>query len=233
MHTKSSVLLIGSGRLAQHLQYWNESLSEPNTLFSWDRSQDPHLLKTLINKVQIVWLAISDSALIPFYEYHLEGHDIKVVHFSGALNDDRLISTHPLMSFPHQLFAPEVYTRIHFVINGCENLSQALPNFKNTFSHLEASEKSFYHALCVVSGNFPQMLWTQVAKEFQDLNIPTEGLDLYIKQICENYLSLKEKAITGPLIRKDSITIQKNISSLDRNEKLKNIYQVFNKEFNP
>lgn len=231
MHTNSSILLIGSGRLARHLKYWNSLLTKPNQLSSWDRSQDPHLLKTYLSKSDLVWLAISDSAITSFYENYLSDFDRKIVHFSGALNDERFFCAHPLMSFPHNLLPDDIYAKIHFVINGFENLNEALPNFSNSFTVLNADNKSYYHALCVLAGNFPQLIWNDVALQMKNLHLPAEALDLYIKQVTNNYLQLKEKAITGPIIRKDHLTIEKNLTSLEQSQKLKNVYATITKEF--
>lgn len=233
MLTNSTVLLIGAGRLAKHLKYWNSTLQKPHSLLQWDRSQSLDLLQKYISESGAVWLAISDSALVPFYEANLAGRSIKIVHFSGALSDSRLIGAHPLMSFSNELFPTDIYPKIHFVINNTSDLQEALPGFTNSFSKLEAHDKAVYHALCVLAGNFPQLLWNETLKEMKALNIPTAALDLYIKQISQNFIDQKEKSFTGPLVRNDLTTIDKNISALSRNEKLQNIYKIFFKEFRP
>lgn len=232
MHINSSVLLIGSGRIARHLQHWNNLLEKPNVVLQWDRSQSPEQLKTQLNKCTIVWLAISDSAIVEFYENFLSASDKKVVHFSGALNDSRILAAHPLMSFPKDLLPDAVYAKIHFAINGFDQLQQALPSFNNSFSILNADHKALYHALCVLSGNFPQLLWNEVSQQMLQLNIPEKALDLYIAQITDNYLKYKQNALTGPIVRKDQKTVADNLQSLNSSSKLQNIYSAFNKEFN-
>lgn len=232
MHINSSVLLIGSGRLARHLQHWNSLLEKPNSILTWDRSQSPEQLKSELNKCNIVWLAISDSAIVEFYENFLLNSGKTVVHFSGALNDKRILSAHPLMSFPKDLLPNEVYPQIHFVINGFDKLQQALPEFNNSFSHVGADNKTLYHALCVLSGNFPQLLWNEVSQTMKQLDIPEKALDLYIKQITANYLQYKQNALTGPIVRNDQKTITDNLHALHKNSKLQNIYNTFNNEFN-
>lgn len=231
MHTKSAILLIGSGRLAKHLLYWNSLLTKPNQLIRWDRSQSIESLETHLRSSSIVWLAISDSAIQNFFDKYLINKPTKVVHFSGALNDPRMLCAHPLMSFPQNILPDEVYKKIHFVINGFENLTEVLPAFQNHYSVLNTEGKALYHALCVLAGNFPQLLWNEVSQQMNKLTLPPEALDLYIKQITENYLAGKESSITGPLIRKDFITIERNISSLENTKKLNNIYTSFTKEF--
>jgi 2-dehydropantoate 2-reductase len=232
MHINSSVVLIGSGRLAKHLLYWNSLLENPNEVFQWSRTQSLEQLKSHLEKSNIVWLAISDNALLDFYETHLKSAGKRVVHFSGAFNNSNMLCAHPLMSFPNELLPTDIYPHIHFALSNFENLEQALPSFKNTFKVLSPQDKALYHALCVLAGNFPQMLWSEVSEKMQQLEIPEASFDLYIKQITENYLNYKNKAITGPIIRKDEKTILANLESLKNEIRLKSIYSNFNKEFN-
>jgi len=226
-----NVLLVGSGRLSQHLIYWNSLQQSPLQVQQWNRQ--PHTnedLQSLLKKVDLIWLAISDSALVSFFEQHLSTAKVKVVHFSGALHDPRMISAHPLMSFPTELMQTSVYPQIHFALTGAESLQQALPGFTNSFTLLDPKQKAFYHSLCVVAGNFPQLLWNESLQGFQNLEIPSAAVETYIKQITENFLHLKSKSLTGPLVRKDQITIEKNLAALE-NSKLKKIYEAFKGAF--
>ncbi|MBC7420841.1 MAG: DUF2520 domain-containing protein [Bdellovibrio sp.] len=227
---RTSILLIGSGRLARHLNYWNSLLQSPNTLITWNRSDSIASLNQNLAKASIVWLAISDSAIVPFYEQHLAAAKNTFVHFSGALNDARLLSAHPLMSFPHELFTNSVYENIHFALTGPVDLNEVLPGFKNSFSALTAENKSLYHALCVVSGNFPQLLWSETFPQLQKWQIPEKAFANYIKQITENFIQLKGNAVTGPIVRKDFSTIEKNLAALSQTN-LQKLYQVFTQTF--
>ncbi len=227
----TTILLIGSGKLSKHLSYWfNLNEKKSSKLLTWDRHQDPHALGRYAAQATHVWLAISDSAIISFFEKYLIGHDARVVHFSGALHDARLISAHPLMSFTHEIYEDNAYAKICFALTGCDSLVQALPGFNNPFFQLKAEAKSLYHALCVVAGNFPQMLWNEVYKIAAEQNLPAEAFDFYIQQITQNFLKLKGEALTGPISRKDSSTINKNITAL-AGKPLQSIYQSFTKEF--
>ncbi|AGH96476.1 DUF2520 domain-containing protein [Pseudobdellovibrio exovorus] len=231
MTTISPVLLVGAGRLARHLQHWNTLIKTPLSLRQWDRSQSPDLLQHHLENVSTVWLAISDNAIIPFYENYLATKNLTAVHFSGALNDSRLLSAHPLMSFPQELLPNEVYPKIHFSISGFTDLQMALPNFENNYTVLPAEQKAFYHALCVLAGNFPQMIWSEVSAQMHHLQLPDAAVDLYIQQITNNYLRLKEQALTGPLVRRDHETISRNLHALHEQPKLQHIYETFRKEF--
>lgn len=229
MTTKQTILLIGSGRLARHLKHWSE-LNQLTHILSWDRHQDPHLLIRQLLEATHVWLAISDDAIVPFYEQNLHGFDFKVVHFSGSLHDKRMISAHPMMSFPKQILPDKIYSQVYFGLTGAKTLSDALPNFKNQFFIISPEQKPLYHALCVTSGNFPQLLWSESQKLFRTLNVPEMAQHTYLNQITQNFLDLGADAVTGPLVRNDQKTIDANLNAL-ADTKLEPIYKIFKKEF--
>lgn len=229
-----NVLLIGSGKLAKHLNHcFRLYLSDKSYhLNTWDRHQDPQALKSYLTKASYVWLAISDRAIIPFYEKYLEGHDFKVICFSGALSDDRIITAHPLMTFTENLYEDDFYSQIFFALTNCKNLTEALPEFPQRYFQVNAENKALYHALCVVAGNFPQMLWSKVYQEADQQHFPAQAFDLYLQTVTKNFLQFKDGSMTGPFVRKDYQTIDQNIKALEHNP-LGEIYKAFKKEFLP
>jgi predicted short-subunit dehydrogenase-like oxidoreductase (DUF2520 family) len=229
VRTKPTVLLAGSGRLAKHLKFWNSLNSSPLALAEWNRSQSSETFQSLAQEATHIWLAVSDSAIADLCGLVPAGKSI--VHFSGAINVKGAACAHPLMSFPNELLTAEVYPNIHFAITGAGTLDELLPGFSNPFTSLSAEKKAYYHALCVLAGNFPQLIWSRTQKQMQELSIPEEAFQIYIKQITENFIRLGESAVTGPLVRRDVGTIEKNISALDRDPALKNIYSAFVREF--
>ena len=235
-----NTLLIGSGRLARHLHHWSQlnkvsvhsiSLSgseDVSALATWNRSEPFEDLKKHLETAQIIWLAISDRSIVPFFDEHLKNTTAKVVHFSGALYDPRITGAHPLMSFPESLLDNEVYGNVHFAVDESVNdLKDLLPGFENASFKVPADQKALYHALCVTAGNFPQLLWSMTLKEFRNLNVPDQAVELYLKQITELFISLKEQSLTGPLVRADNETIEKNLSALNKNPSLSAIYKTF------
>ena len=226
---KPIVLIIGSGRLARHLQHWAQ-LSSLAQILMWDRHQDPHLIRRQLNQCTHVWLAISDKAILPFYEQYIEGFDHIVVHFSGALSDPRIYGAHPMMSFSHDLLEDGVYPKIQFAVDHDIELSKLLPGFKNPFFKIAPQDKALYHALCVVAGNFPQLLWKSSESLFSKLNVPESASQLYIQQVTQNYLMSGASAVTGPLVRNDQKTLELNQQAL-ANTQLAEIYAAFVKEF--
>lgn len=231
IHAGTTILLIGSGRLAKHLAHWHSSHHIPVTLNHWDRNLPNSELNQFLQLKPIVWLAISDAAIAGFYDTYLAGLGLQVVHFSGAYYHPEILSAHPLMTFSERLFEPEFYRSIHFVISGFESLAEAMPGFHNSFSVISKNDKAFYHALCVAAGNFPQLLWAETFREASRLKIPAAAFETYIRTVTENFILDKDASLTGPLVRKDKTTIQSNLTSLEKNKVLQNIYSAFAKEF--
>ena len=227
----SPVLLIGSGRLSKHLNHWQSLLNLPYTITTWSRKESAALLKAHLQTHRLVWLAISDSSLTEFYNEHLAGSGAQVVHFGGAFHDSRMLSAHPLMSFSHELYELQDYQKIYFSLTGTANLDEALPGFKNACGVLPAEQKPLYHALCVLTGNVPQMLWSETLKNFKHLGIPDSAVEAYVQRTTENFVELKEKSVTGPIARGDSGTIEKNLQALRPLHFLQNIYSQFAEEF--
>jgi hypothetical protein len=211
-----SYLLIGSGRVAQHLSHYLHLLDI--SFQSWDRAQDPHALKPKISDATHVLLAISDSAVLGFFRRNLAGMDKVVVHFSGAHNFEDMISAHPLMTFGPQLYSLDFYKKIHFTLtNG--TFRQALPGLENPHSSLSPDQKPLYHASCVLGGNFTTLLIKKMLENLQEMNLPQEAAEIYISQIIKNTFANPENALTGPIVRKDIETVKANIKALEEDKK--------------
>ncbi|MCC2680423.1 MAG: hypothetical protein K0R29_2999 [Pseudobdellovibrio sp.] len=75
------------------------------------------------------------------------------------------------------------------------------------------------------------MLWAEVFREAGDLKIPASAFEIYIRTVTENFIEQKSAALTGPLIRKDHQTVQSNLTSLEKNRLLQDVYSAFAKEY--
>lgn len=220
-----ALLLIGSGRLARHLHFY---LEDSTTKFlTWSRRENSEQdLHTKLRQSRAVALAISDHALGGFADRFLKDFTGPKLHFSGAWHRDDLWAAHPLMSFGPELYPKEFYPKIHFTLTGFESLQQVFPHWTNPTTLIEAKDKARYHALCVLGGNFPVLLWHKMETDLKALQIPEESIRLYIERVSQNYLSLGQNALTGPLIRKDEQTIQQNLQAL-ADDPWQGVYQAF------
>lgn len=233
MATSSKILLIGSGRLATHLKNWFNLLPPENTeLTCWSRNMPKEELHRLATTASHIWLAISDDQIAPFYELtlkkYIHAHQT-VVHFSGSVFHQDIACAHPLMTFSNENYSYDTYHKIQFALfNPKINLADLMPGFTNPCFQISAEHKELYHALCVVSGNLPQLIWSQVFSIAHSLNMPASAFHFYIETVVQNFIKLGPDAVTGPLVRKDLKTISANLNSLkNKSIELHTVYKSF------
>lgn len=232
LNRKTHICLVGNGRLATQLEKILKENSFPYShIFRSQNSTDD--IQKHISQSTHIWLAITDGAIENFYQqYSGSGTTATWVHFSGAHNSNTIYSAHPLMTFSKTPMAPDDFDKIHFVLTPpTDNENQftfdnVLPGFKNSHSFLSADKKALYHALCVVAGNFPMILWSEVQAQFQNLQLPTAALNTYLDQVTTNFKRDGASALTGPIVRGDIKTIHDNLNALSGNS-LKSIYEAF------
>jgi Domain of unknown function (DUF2520) len=152
----------------------------------------------------------------------------RLIHFSGALVTPLAMGMHPLMTFTKGFYELADYQKMAFVCEEGEVTFQSVfPQLKNPNYTIKKEQKAFYHALCVMSGNFSVILWQKLFEEFQTkLGIPAEAAFPYLERISRNLQNDSRGALTGPLQRKDMQTIHKNLEALD-GDSFRVVYQAF------
>ena len=222
-------MIIGDGRMATHFCYYLTQMGVPHSQYS--RRQCPDFF----NDQKIVVL-LSDAGITEFIEKYYTPYlkNKIIIHFSGQLyfNEPNIYGAHPLMTFGQDLYDVEFYTKINFIMENTKNklyFTDLFPELPNTSYPIPPELKAYYHALCVLSGNFTCIVWQKFFHELQNrFGIPREAGFLYLKQITQNILTNPDAALTGPLSRGDHKTIEKNIEALEKeNDKFKLIYEEF------
>lgn len=224
------LLLIGDGRLAGHLAHYFEQLGLRHAMWSRRRHAEGRCpdLKPLVHPKARVLLALSDGAIEPFISEHPElGAAAVRVHFSGSLASPLAIGAHPLFSFAGTLYEREVYERIPFIIDeGSPPLALLIPGLPNPSFFIEAQQRSCYHALCVLAGNFTTLLWRKLIFEFEsEFGIRREHVLPYLESVTRS-LAGKGAPLSGPLSRGDQATIRRNIEAL-KGDPFENVYRAF------
>lgn len=220
-------LLIGDGKVARHFKYY---FSLSNISFqSWHRGQLIESLKEKLQTATHVLLLIKDTAIENFINEHLA--NIKhclLIHFSGSFCTPLAFGAHPLMTFPNHLYDLNRYQLIPFIIDHhAPAFEELLPGLSNPHVRIHTSLKPKYHALCVLSGNFSTMLWQKFFKTLEaEFNIPhVIGLP-YLQQQMQNLFADHTSALSGPLVRGDLPTIEKNIAALEQ-DPFQEVYKSF------
>lgn len=214
--------IIGQGKLASHLNHWLK-LEEKN-VSTFGREDDYSQLQNS----DVLLLAIPDDAIENFYLKNSELHQKKWIHFSGSCHFEKILGIHPMMSFSTELFEVDFYKSLRWVTASHEHVSDLLPISPQKISYLKEEERKLYHALCVVSGNIPHLLWSDIEKRFKDLGIDKKDVQNYIQMAASNYF--EDRPVTGPIVRGDSDTISQNLAVLSKS--YANIYQSTMEIFN-
>jgi len=219
--------IIGDGRVANHLKRYFTYLSIPYIQWSRKNQTSDELLK-LVFEVDVTLLLIKDDALESFIEAHPELHKKQLLHFSGSKVIKNCYGVHPLMTFGTDLYPLEVYKKIPFVIDeDAPDFEVLFPELQNNFYRISKENKVFYHALCVMAGNFSTILWQKLFQEFENkLSLPREVAFPYLEILAKNLMKNAEMSLTGPLIRNDQKVLQSHLDVL-KNDRFKIIYEAF------
>ena len=231
--------ILGGGRLARHMRHYFKLSGF--TVSSWSRQFDgdsalesnSHRISNTSDRLAAtvapashVLLLVTDKAIPELLQRYPFLHEKTLVHCSGAQSIPGIGGAHPLMTFGPELYSLEQYQRIPFVVDfGCD-LDDLLPGLRNPQCTIRPEDKPRYHALCVMAGNFSQILWQAASERFSALGLPPEILHPYLHQVVENFVDNPEASLTGPLSRGDQHTTHRNLRSLER-EPLHHVYQAF------
>lgn len=227
--------VLGGGRLARHFRHYLSLLHLPHS--TWARKPSAALnthaitdagrrLRATIEPASHVLLLVSDSAIAGLLKRYPFLQSKTLVHCSGALSVPGVAGAHPLMTFGDGLYTLEQYRRIPFMVDAGHDFAALLPGLPNPHYAIPLEDKARYHALCVMAGNFPQVLWRTVARRFSDLGLPPETLDAFLEQVVENFTRAPETALTGPLTRGDAVTVDRNLAALE-GDVLAPVYRAF------
>lgn len=218
-------LMIGSGRTARHFSQYFQSIGL--SLDQWSRKDSSEKLKECLLKATHVLVLISDSAIEEFYRKNSQGGNQTWVHFSGALEIPGMISAHPLMTFSDDLYEPNFYLKIPFVLTIPKRLSEILPGLPNPSHVIKPEDKAYYHAMCVISGNFTTLLWQKMTEGMKKVGLPEQAYRPYMERTFQNLIySNSLNVLTGPLARKDLKTVLTNDQALAKDSYQK-LYRSF------
>jgi hypothetical protein len=231
---------VGDGRLSRHWRHYFTSLGIPWKL--WSRKLARANGKPGVSAAEAlagcptILLAVSDDAIGPVLaRLQAEGlGDRRFVHFCGGRCFAGAFGAHPLMSFAQALYEPAFYRDIPVFVDHDAAHPEPVAEFRALFPRLpnpcfplKTEDKAYYHALCALAGGFTAVLWrdffTAMATRF---GAPREALAAYPRRIVENVIASTDGALTGPVARGDTETIDAHLAALDGTA-LAGVYQAF------
>jgi len=228
--------IVGGGRLARHFSEYFRFLEIPHTCWTRDRwspfnsFEQPAAelrLRDTVAKADRVLLLVSDNAIAVLLKQYPFLYEKRLIHCSGALSFPGIAGVHPLMTFADRLYGLDTYQSVPFIIEAGLSFDRLFPGLPNPHYVIDIEDKARYHAMCVMAGNFTQLLWQGISDRFeQQFEVPAQALHPYLKQVAKNFIQAPEAALTGPLTRNDQQTIDRNLSALE-GDPLQDLYAAF------
>lgn len=228
----ASYVIFGAGRVGRSMAGYLTHLGHTASLVTRvDAEQRRADCEKLIDSADVVAAAIPDGKLKSWRDGWRDVlGDKKTIHFSGAMTVEDMHGFHPLYSFPISPLAPEAMKEIAFAcpLDG-PSFADVFPGAPNPHFNVAAEDRARYHALAVLSGNFASFLWNETAKDFAMLgDIPPETiLKSYFSGLVDRFVENPEASMTGPVLRKDRLTVETNLDALADNPTLKQLYEAF------
>jgi 2-dehydropantoate 2-reductase len=231
---------VGDGRLSRHWRHYFTSLGIPWKLWSRRLARangKPGVSATeALADCPTILLAVADDAIAPVMAgLRAEGMDGRTfVHFCGGRGFPGAFGAHPLMSFATTLYEPAFYRDIPVFVDHDDAHPEPVGEFRRLFPRLpnpcfplKTDDKAYYHALCALAGGFTAVLWrdffSAMATRF---GAPREALAAYPRRIVENVIASSDGALTGPVARGDTETIEAHLEALEGTA-LAGVYQAF------
>jgi hypothetical protein len=218
--------IVGDGRVARHFTHYLGLLGLP--FGTWSRRTGDKSPGEALAPCGTVLLLISDDAIVPFAEAWPDPGRKRFVHFSGSLVTPVAEGAHPLMTFGEKLYDLPTYRSVPFVLeSGRTPFAELLPGLPNPSFTVPPADRPYYHALCVMAGNFSVILWRKLFDDLRDRwGIPPSAALPYLKQVAANLGADPGRALTGPLARKDRDVIATNLRALE-GDPFRDIYAAF------
>jgi hypothetical protein len=222
----SPIGIVGNGRVSRHFSHYLTLLGIPVRVWS-RRVPGPDPAEALAS-CRTVLVLVRDAEIVPFVETWPSLRTKHLVHFCGSLVTSRAEAAHPLMTFGHELYDLPTYRSIPFILDaGGTPFAELFPGLPNPSFTVPAAERPYYHALCVMAGNFSVLLWRRLFDELQArFGIPASAVHPFLAQITANLLADPNLALTGPLSRGDANTIQANLEALE-GDPFQAVYRAF------
>lgn len=225
VHARKPYGIIGDGKASKHLQAYFKLLKVPFIL--WRRHSDRDM-GTALKNCKKVFILIKDSEIEPFIADSPFLKTKTLIHFSGCLSVPGAIGIHPFISFTGRKLSLENYRQIPFALEpDAPALKILIPEFKNPSFRVPRDQKALYHALCVLGGNLPVILWQKMLKELNGkFSIPKKHILAYFRAALDNFEHDTSAGLSGPLQRKDKKTVKANLEAL-KNDPFRKVYAAF------
>lgn len=225
-HATAPLGIVGDGRVARHFRHYFDLLGISQC--TWSRRQPGASPAEALAPCRSVLLLIPDSAVVDFIEAWPPLRAKSLVHCSGTLVTPAAQCAHPLMTFGPDLYDLPTYRAIPFILDTAGTpFAELLPGLPNPSFTIPSALRPYYHALCVMAGNFSTLLWQKLFQELEcRFGIPPSAAHPYLTRMAANLTANPGLALTGPLSRGETAAVAANLKALD-GDRFQAVYEAF------
>ena len=218
--------------------YYSRNLNSSKEAAAFTKTKYYIELEDIIKESDTLFLTVPDGSIREVYSkmIHLDIEGKCLVHCSGALSSmvfsgisekgARGCSVHPICAVSDKLTGYRDLSKAYFTIEGNDvtELSELLCGCGNVVESISAEEKVKYHAASVCASNLVVGLYDIAAGLLQECglseNFARNALHPLFLGNANNIASKGVvQALTGPVERGDSETVEKHLSVLSGDEK--------------
>lgn len=242
-----SIVIIGSGNVAQHLIKYFSKASEIDVIQVFARKPESisHLISLnkitsdyqKIKEADLYLISVSDNAIAEVSSA-LPFKNRLVAHTSGSFSIDDLDNKNrKAVFYPLQTFSKnkEVNFKEIPICLEAENesdlnlLQKVASQISDKVFEIDSTQRQSLHVAAVFVSNFTNHLYEIGNKICEENNVPFEILKPLIKETASKIEMLSpNEAQTGPAKRNDTETINTHLKFLS-DENQKNIYKILTK----
>ncbi|MCI7106656.1 MAG: DUF2520 domain-containing protein [Agathobacter sp.] len=207
-------------------------------------------LQSLVDTSELLFITTGDSYIVPVWEEvkKLSHKNQIICHCSGALSSDSFsgaeeagvscCSVHPMLPFSNKFSSYQQLEHAFFTVEGQEyavnTITKLLTSFGNQVCRINAEAKPKYHAAASILSNqviavldtgyrlLEECGFTRAEAVSATAALVRSNIENVIAQDCAG-------ALTGPIERGDTGTVEKHLACLDSDEETKTLYQVLGK----
>ena len=219
-----NIFLIGSGNVGTALSNFLKANGIDHEI----------LEKVPENKIGILFLAVSDSAVKPLLEeILLKNPGIFAVHFSAATSfeDERVFLIHPFSSINKK----SKLNQILFTLWGKKDAAfeGMLQKTGLDFVYCGRNPGPLYHASAVMSGNFTQFFVLQALALLKTSGFSKGDSEKLVRQLVnsslDNVFRNGVKGMTGPAVRGELGILSNEIDALsEKDDELAKLFKAVN-----
>jgi predicted short-subunit dehydrogenase-like oxidoreductase (DUF2520 family) len=213
--------------MARHMRHYLDLLGLAHR--SWSRDSKVSLPPDQwLSECPVILILVSDDAIHSVAGTFSPQGVSSLVHFSGRVVTPLAAGMHPLSTFGDDLYNAEVYRTIPFITErGGIPFGTAFPSLPNPHHAIDPALKPLYHTLAVLAGNFTTAVWHKLFTTFEErLALPRDVAIPYLHQIARNVERSADRALTGPIPRRDRETIADNLAALE-GDPYRDVYEAF------